>query len=266
MIIISNVNGDSYAEIIKDEDDGRILNLKPLDPASITVITNRKGMIKRYEQRSKVGEVIIKKRFNVNDIFHLSRARVADEIHGTSIVEAVEWIILARNEAMADLKKLMHRNVVPRIVWKLDTDNTVKIKKFKRMADQAVENAENIFIPMGAAEHEILSVPPNATLNPLPWIEYLTGIFWKVIRIPQIIVGGSQEFTEATAKIAYLAFQQNVEEEQRDIEDNVWEQLGLRIDLLFPASLENELLSDQSKDKETGATQPNDTTVNVQQD
>ena len=84
--------------------------------------------------------------------------------------------------------------------------------------------------------------------------------------MPRIIVGDSQEFTEATAKIAYLAFQQNVEEFQREIEEQIWEQLGLRIELTFPASLENELLSDQSKDKETGVSKPSDTKVNLAPD
>lgn len=265
MIIISNVNGDAYAEIIRN-DKGILINLKPLDPSSMTTVFNREGIIKRYEQRNKVGDKVFKKGFTPNEIFHLTKDRVADNIHGTSIVETVEWVVLALNEALADQKKLMHRNVVPRIVWKLDTDNTVKINKFKKMADKAVQNAENIFIPMGAAEHEVLSVPPNSTLNPLPWIEFLNNQFWKAVRIPQIIVGGSQEFTEATAKIAYLAFQQNVEEEQRDIEDNLWSQLAIKLDLLFPASLENELLSDEKKDKTQGITKPNEMQPTMQQE
>jgi len=75
-------------------------------------------------------------------------------------------------------------------------------------------------------------------------------------------LGGSAEFTEATAKIAYLAFQQSVEEEQLYIEEQILHQLFLEIELEFPASLENEMLSDQKKDVTNGATQPNDTQVN----
>ena len=40
-------------------------------------------------------------------------------------------------------------------------------------------------------------------------------------------------------------------------------QLNLDINLEFPASLQNELLSDNRKDKETGATSPEDTTATV---
>ena len=84
--------------------------------------------------------------------------------------------------------------------------------------------------------------------------------------MPQIIVGGSQEFTEATAKIAYLAFEQTVKEEQRDIIEQVWDQLALRIELAFPASLQNELLSDTSKDEENGAIKPSEQQATMSQD
>ena len=117
--------------------------------------------------------------FKKEEIFHLSRNRVADEIHGISIIGAVENIILMRNEAMTDQKKLMHRHVKPRIVFKVDTDDKTKIKTFKNEMDNAVENTENIIIPMGTVEHEILAVPANATLNPLPWIDRLNAYFFQ---------------------------------------------------------------------------------------
>jgi len=266
MIIISHINGDAYAEIIRNEKTGTLINLKPLDPSSITVIYDKQGIIKRYEQRKKTGTSKGAKKFNPMEIFHLTFQRVADEIHGTSIIESVKWVIDSLNETLEDQRKLMHRNIKPVVFFKLDEDNQTKIDKFIAQMDNAVAKGENIYVPRGSVEFEILTVPPNATMNPMPWIDYLNSQFWKAVRIPQIIVGGSQEFTEATAKIAYLAFQQNVEESQKDIEEQVWEQLAIKIELDFPASLENELLSDQKKDKETGATKPSDTRVGVGQE
>ncbi len=265
MSIISHVNGDAYAEIIKS-DKGTLINLKPLDPTSMTVVFNRKGIIIRYEQRSKTGAKRVKKTFEPFEIFHLTKDRIADEIHGTSIIRSVQWVIDARNEAMDDQRTLMHRNVKPIVFFKLDEDNQTKIDEFITKMDKAIAKGENIYIPRGTVEFEVLSIPPNATMNPLPWIDSLSAFFWKAVRIPQIIVGGSQEFTEATAKIAYLAFQQNVEEEQRIIETQMWQQLAIKIELEFPASLQNELLSDTKKDVESGAAKPSDTEVNIGQD
>tara|TARA_Y100000310_G_C20693411_1_gene823846 strand:- start:2840 stop:3946 length:1107 start_codon:yes stop_codon:yes gene_type:complete len=259
MIRTYHIGGDAFAEIIRTN-NGQLINLKPLDAGQIKIIVNSKGLIKRYEQVSKI-KGASKKKFKPVDIFHLSRKRVADEIHGISLIAAVEWIILARNEAMADMKQLMHRHVKPRIVFKLDTDDTSQISAFKVKADKASDQGENLFIPMGAVEHEVLSVPANSTLNPLPWIAFLNNAFYQATGVPQIIVGGSQEFTEATAKIAYLAFEQTIEEEQLYIEEQVLNQLGFVINLEFPASLENELLSDKAKSETTQASTTEDTSV-----
>lgn len=110
-----------------------------------------------------------------------------------------------------------------------------------------------------------MSVPSNSTLNPLPWREHLKDYFYQACGIPQIILGSSGEFTESTAKIAYLAFEQSVEDEQLLIESQVWQQLQLRINLEFPASLKNEMLSDEGKDGTQGQMniQPNEVTAGV---
>lgn len=253
-IRVYHIGGDSYAEIIRD-DKGQLVNLKPLNPGTIKVIGNKQGIITGYEQ------ITTHKKFKPSEIFHLSRKRVADEIHGVSIIKAVENIILARNEAMADMKTVMHRYVKPRIVFKLDTDDTAKVDAFKVKADYANDKGENIYIPMGAVEHELLSVPANATLNPLPWIQQLNSYFFQATGVPQIIVGGSQEMTEATAKIAYLAFEQTIEEEQLYIEEQTLSQLNLEIELEFPASLKNEMLTDEGKSESMQAATPEDTTM-----
>jgi len=254
-----HIGGDSFAEIIRNN-KRKLVNLKPLDPGSMRIVANSKGLIKRYEQVSRIkGKA--NKRFEPDEIFHLSRNRVADEIHGESLVNAVEDNILMRNEAMADMRQLMHRHVKPRIVFKLDTDDAAKISAFKAKADTASDQGENLFIPMGAVEHEVLAIPTNSTLNPLPWINLLNNSFYQETGVPQIITGGSQEMTEATAKIAYLAFEQTIEEEQLYMEEQVLAQLNLEIELEFPASLENELLTDKSKSETMQASTPEDTTA-----
>ena len=108
MIRTYTIGGDAYSEIIRDKKKN-LINIKPLDTGVMKIICNRKGIIIRYEQTSKVG--IPPKKFQPEDILHFSRNRVADEIHGISIIPAVEQIILMRNEAMDDMKQLMHRHV-----------------------------------------------------------------------------------------------------------------------------------------------------------
>lgn len=252
------IGGDSYAEIILD-DDGDVLNLKVLDPATMVIVVDKQGLIKRYEQNSKVKGQPPKK-FKTREIFHLARNRVADEIHGVSMIDALVDIILMKNEAMTDWKRVMHRNVDPFWIVHLDTDNEAKIKTFIKQFEQATAKGERLFVPKDIVVPELVATATNASLNPLTWIDSLDNKFYEAAGVPKIILGGSGEFTEASAKIAYLAFQQNIEEEQLFVEEQVLNQLNLVINLEFPASLENELLSDEQKDGGQ-QTQPNETTA-----
>ena len=245
MIRTYNIGGDAFCEIIRD-DKANLMNIKPLDPGSMKIIANRQGIITRYEQISPSKDT--PKKFQPNEIFHLPRNRVADEIHGQSITEKLVDIILMKNEAMADFKQVMHRYVKPLWIFHLDTDDTTKISAFKAKYDTARENGENMYVPKDAVVPELQAVAPNATLNPLTWIESLDAKFYEAAQVPKIIVGGTGGFTEAAVKIAYLAFQQTIEEEQLFIEEQVGMQLGIAINLEFPASLENELISDNKKD------------------
>lgn len=252
------IGGDAFAEIIRDN-EGKLINIKPLDPESIRIVANKQGLIIRYEQISK--NKTPDKRFKPEQIFHLCKDRIADEIHGTSLIDAVEWIILARNEAMADMKKTIHWHGRPHVVFKVDTDDTTKIAAFKTKADAAINLGENLYVPKDTVEAEVVSVATNATISPLPWINQLTNYFYEATGVPQIIVGGSQEMTEASAKIAYLAFEQTIEEEQLYIEEAVLDQLNLEINLEFPATLQNEMISDMGKEESMQAATPEDTSV-----
>lgn len=245
MIRTYYIGGDAFCEIIRD-DEKNLINLKPLDPGVIRIVVNRQGMLKRYEQISKVKGP--EKKFKPENILHLARNRVADQIHGTSVIAAIENIILARNESITDYKKVMHRFVMPQWKFKLKTDDPTEIAAYKAKQDAATAAGDNIYEPFDVAESELLSVAPNATLDPKAWIDAQGDYFYEAVGTPQIIIGGSGEFTEASAKIAYLAWQQNIEEEQLFIEEQIGLQLGLAIELEFPASLENELLSDEKKD------------------
>ena len=257
-----HIGGDCYIEIIR-EDNGELVNLKTLDPEVMETIVNGQGIVIRYEQTSKTaGKKPIK--FQPEEIFHLSRNRVADEIHGVSVISAVEEIVLMRNEAMTDWKRVLHRNVDPLWIYHMDIDDPTEIALFKAKQDKA-RGGESMYIPKGVIVPELVATAGNATLNPLPWIDSLNEYFYEAVGVPKIIVGSSRAFTEASAKIAYLAFQQTIEEEQLYIEEEVGIQLGIAIELEFPASLENELLSDKKKDGELQAAQPNDTTAGLGQ-
>ena len=253
------IGGNFYAEIIRDDEEN-LINLKVLNPEVMRHHANKEGIITHFEQINKVtGKT--NHRFEPEEMFYLARNRVADEIHGRGIIQKLKLIMDMKNEAMEDWKRVLHRNVDPLWIFHLDTDDPTKIAAFKNAHDAARGKGENMYIPKDVIVPEVVATAPNASLNPLPWISELDDKFYMAARVPKIIVGGAGGLTEAAVKIAYLAFQQTIEEEQLYIEEQVLSQLNLVINLEFPASLENELLSDNAKDAETGATQPNDTTA-----
>jgi len=269
MIREYHIGGDAFAEIIRDEDDV-LANIKPLDPEKVTIIYNQKGVIDRYEYTSINKDNEGKKtkyvqEFGIDKILHLARNRLGSQVHGTSIIKAIENIILMRNQAMDDWNRVLHRNIDPLWIFHMDTDDPSQISSFKSKMDSARGKGENMYIPKGAVVPELVSTAGNSSLNPLPWIDALNDYFFQATGVPAIIIGGSKVFTEASAKISYLAFQQTIEEEQLYIEEQVLSQLNVEINLEFPASLENELLSDNKKDVQNGVTQPNELTQTPEQ-
>ena len=259
---VMQIGGNFYAEIIRDDEDN-LINLKPLDPEVMEHVTNEKGIITGFKIHSKKGKKI--KEFPTEKIFYLPRNRIADENHGMGIIQKLKLILDMKNEAMADQRKAMHWNVIPRWKFKLKTDDPTEIAAYKATQDAATGKGENIYEPFDVSEGELISVPSNATLNPMAWINYLDNLIYQIGGVPKIVVGGSSEFTEKAGSIVYLAFQQNVEEHQLFIEEQVLSQLNLVIELEFPVSLENELLSDEKKDPDPTTVQPNETTAGAGQ-
>ena len=272
MATTSYTGGDFYAEIIRDDaiftkifmwtgliKIGKPINLKPLDPGKMGNVVNKQGMLVGYDQLLTDGTT---HRFKPEEIFHLAKDRFADEIHGTSIIPVLEKIILARAEAMADIRTVFHRYVKPLWVWSLDTDDETKVAEFKAKADRTVEESENIYIPKGAAEAERVSVPQYSTLDPLPYIATLTDQFYQATNTPDVVIGSAKQTVEASAKILFLGFEQSVRFDQLHIMENFKSQLGLDIKLEFPTPIEADLIDDEKKDgPNTEATQKNDTTA-----
>ena len=42
MLVTKKINGDAYAEIIRDSESGELINIKPLDPASVRIVCDRR--------------------------------------------------------------------------------------------------------------------------------------------------------------------------------------------------------------------------------
>lgn len=257
MLIVKKINGDSFAEIVR-ADDGRLINLKPLNPNNIRVVVTPKGIIKGYEETHKGKKTGVK--FKPEQILHLCNDRIADEIHGTSVIESCKWVIDARNEAMTIYRTTLNRNLYPLKIVELDTDNQTQIDNFITKWEKTVKDKETIFIPKGNASVTVPSVPMN---NPEGWIRYLESFFYQAVGVPKVILGGSQEYTEASSKVGYLTFEQVYMTEQQELESDLWNQLNIKVKFNRPVSLKDEMQSNEAANTGQVGFQPNDTLAGV---
>ena len=148
MLIMKKVNGDAYAEIIRD--GTTLINLKPLGPSRITVVFDEQGIITRYEQRSKVkGE---KSRIlQPEQVFHIVNDRVADETHGDSVVDSLIWNLEATQAAKEMLDRKIRNSGILGIV-KVASDNDGKLTTLKAPIKEGLEKGTFLIIPEDVLE------------------------------------------------------------------------------------------------------------------
>ena len=254
-IIMKKINGDAYFEVMRHDKVNTLINLKPLNPSRVRHVVNPKGLLIAYDVMQADGKY---KRFQPEEIFHIVNERTANEIHGTSVIESVKWVIDARNEAMSDLRRIMHRSTV-RVLY-IDMDNTTKLGTVREQYKEAIKNGEVLILPGKKGqdfEIEDLSVPPVVAF--MEWIRYLENFFYQAVGVPKVILGGSQEFTEASSKVGYLTFEQVYATEQRLLEQDIWNQLGIKITFNRPVSLKEDVVTSEAANTGQVGFQPNET-------
>lgn len=252
MLIIKKVNGDSFAEIIRDPKTLNLVNLKPLSPENITVVFNRKGMITRYEDKRN------KQKFKPNEILHLVNDRVADNMHGDSVVEAMKWLIDARQEAMEDWRRISHRSSI-RVVY-VEEDNPTKLAVVKTQYQEAIENGEVMVLPGKRTENEFqdLVLPPVEAF--LAWIRYLENAFYKAVGTPKTLAGDAEGIPESGGKMVVLTHEPTYLREVTTLEKDILLQLGITIKFNRQTSLaDNTKETDDKNKNQTQAAQPADT-------
>jgi hypothetical protein len=255
MLVMKKVNGDAYAEIMRaDDKDKTLMNLKPLSPENVIHVVSPKGMIIGYDYLQADGT---KKRLKPEQIFHLVNDRVADNIHGDSVIDAMKWTIDARNEAMADWRRISHRATI-RILY-IEEDNKTQLANMKRDYADAINKGELLILPVkaGDAQFQDLTLPPYQAF--LEWIKYLENVFYQALGIPKVVLGGTADNTEASAKVSYTAWEPFYTREIVDLEADIWNQLGIKITFKKPASFVNQIQTDETKNAGQTGFQPNDT-------
>ena len=260
-VVTKKFNGDAYMEIVTDNGkpipEGKLINLKTLDPIKMAHITNEKGIIIRYEYTQGNGEI---KKLDTNMVFHSMNNRILDEPHGTAMTSAVEWVIEKIQQAREDFARLMHVSSV-RILY-VDENDTAKQEVIKTQYAKGLKNGDVIMMTCKPedAKFEDLTVPGAVAW--IMWLDYLEDKFYKQLGVPKVTLGGTAENTEASAKVGVLVYEPVWTREILELEADVWNQLGIKIKINKQPSLGDNLKQQEQKNNAQTGFQPSDTQVN----
>lgn len=257
MQVTSLIQGDAFAEIIRDK-DGTLINLKPISPERMRIVIGSNGMIKRYEVIGKKQN----QKFKPEEIFHICNDRIADEQHGTSVVECCEWVIDAIEEAKRDYRVLLHRNVVPVRIIEVDTDDITKRNQFMAQYKEAIQKGEVLVIPKGTVEIKDNTIQIQ---DPIAWIQSLENYFYLAVGIPKVIAS-PDALSEGTSKMGYLMFEPIYTYRQTLLEADIRNQLGIVLTFNRPPSLMDNMQSNEAKNTSQTTIQPKDVTATTERE
>jgi len=244
--------GDAFIEIIRSKVplSKKIINLINVSPERVKVVILGTRII-RYEIWDGKGW----KRKKTTNIIHSHNKRIGDQTHGTSLIEANKKIIDALLEANDDERTIKHRDKALGIV-KYKTNNAGKISFANSQIENAVKNGEMVGIPEDTAE--ILPYPSKSSEDRQNWLQYLENLNYQTGGVPRAIAT-SDGTSEVGGKMGHVIFEPVYAKEQRDLEQDLWNQAGIKIKFNRPPSLGGMMPAlDESKNTGQVAIQPND--------
>ena len=251
----SKICGDAYGEIIVDN-QGRTINLKPLNPGTIKIRSSDRGRLIQYEevQINNSGEEkpIILNTWKPDEIFHLINSRIADEIHGIPEIEKVLKIIKWKHQAMSDNSVIIHRYGKPTYFFEVDTDDAAEVAAIKVEINKAFKDFENVITPKGVlTEVKRVSTPQFGTIDMLPWLNFLSSTYTEASNVPDLIRGKSVEVSLAAGKLNYLGYKEKIIQEQIDFSEDIENQLGIKVTFEEPTEIDIEIARESSPAENT---------------
>lgn len=251
--VVKLVVGDAFIEVKRKDD--KIINMIPISPERVRIVFNPEGMIKRYDAWNGKEWRAIKK----EDMLHITNKRLGDQLHGTSQIEASEFIINARNEALSDERIIKHRDKALGIAY-YETDKAGKIAYANSQIEKAVKNGEMVGLPKDTVKIE--PYPSRSSEDRTAWISYLENFFYQVFGVPRSIAT-SDGTSEVGGKMGNVNFEPTYAKERIDMEEDLWQQQAIQVTFEKQASLGG--LVQQNMAKNVGETniQPNDVSATM---
>ncbi|MGB8780566.1 MAG: phage portal protein [Candidatus Bathyarchaeia archaeon] len=195
------VSGNAYLELCRDEDDGTIQWLKPLDPVHMRVRRDAYGNVFGFVQLLTFPPVT----FTAQDIVHFrwgSKSWWYEYSYGTSLLRPLLLIQALIDDFQTDMATIMKVYTKPMLVVQAGTPEIPWGDAQLSALVQAFQDrmpATDVFV-RGDVTAKVL---PSMTkeINVQWWLDYLHGQRQAVLGVPKIFLGESEGTNRATAEI-----------------------------------------------------------------
>jgi len=237
----SKICGDGFADAPRDKAN-RLINLKPLNPGTIRIVSDNKCMIVRYEQvASNKKDAKVLETWQPEEMFHISNDRIADEIHGIPELEKTYNIMKWKHQSMGDLATVYHRYVFPILDIYAKTDDETELAHIESIYTKSIKDMTHRIIPVDVVDKvERVAIPQFATLDPLPWLKFLRSFYTEASNVPDLVRGKSDEVSLAAGKLNLLSYKEKIIMEQLEYSEEIKAQLGLDISFEEPPEIDVE--------------------------
>lgn len=234
MYKIAYICGDAYAEIIWDEDGpeaGLIerLEILPSDNIRQCVV---KGEIIRYEELDGYGTWTPKwsaKDGTLTRIFHVRYNPRGAQSHGIGMVEALNNILLSREQLMQVGQDIYERMSQPKQMLLANTSNDDALQMIRNAIKAAGETWGGVAVVPGRLVDRIETLTLSPSLKPQEFLDYLDKEIFKATATPEIVLGTGYSTSEEDAKTRIAGFMGSIRYDQEVWEDDVKRQLFTQI-------------------------------------
>ena len=241
------INGDAFIEIVRA--GTTLINLINISPERVKAVW-KGARIKRYEIWN--GSKWVKKK--TQEIFHIMNQKIGDQTHGTSIVQSNKNVNDAMIEAFEDERVIKHRDKALGVVY-YKTNNEGKIAYANTQIENAVKNGEMVGMPEDTAKIE--PYPSKSSEDRQNWLGYVENLGYQTGGVPRTIAT-SDGTSEVGGINGHLIFEPIYAKEQLDMENQLWQQVAIKIKFTRVPSLAPKTKEDAEKNTGQTSIQPNE--------
>ena len=137
---------------------------------------------------------------------------------------------------------------MPFLIFKAKTDKDAELAKLSLNLTTALNKGKGMVIPEKALDMADFKVPQFSTLNPIDWRKEWKSEAIKDLGMPELHQGNAGDTNEASSKMVAFTFEQPVADDQLELEQQIFQQLNLKLKIVPPLSIDDSVSEDENKD------------------